>query len=102
MSLGQGLQVETPTGGDKGAGSINLAADIYRNNAVYNNPDYVFEHWATGRIVKFNDNPGVITLAEVEKHARERFHLPRIGREPSGSSPASTCSWRKSRRFSST
>ncbi len=91
MSLGQGVQVGTPTGGDKGAGSINLAADIYRNNAVYNNPDYVLEHWATGRIVKFNDNPGaadypgVVTLAEVEKHARERFHLPRIGREPSGS-----------------
>jgi hypothetical protein len=38
-----GVQVGAPTGGDKGAGTINVAADIYKNNSAYVNPDYVFE-----------------------------------------------------------
>ena len=89
-SIGLGLQVGTPTGGDKGAGTANFAADIYKNNSAYTNPDFVFEHWATGRIEQFanspgaNDYHGLPTLAEVELFIRDKFRLPYIPDTPMG------------------
>lgn len=83
LTIGPGVQVGAPTGGDKGAGTINIAADIYKNNTAYANPDYVLEQWATGRIRTFAKNPGaqgyrLRSLAETEAYARRYCRLPRI------------------------
>jgi hypothetical protein len=80
-----GLVVGAATGGDKGAGSVNAAADIYKNNTAYTNPDYVLEHWATGQIVKFAhkegaaDYDGLRPLPEVKEFVKVNLHLPRFG-----------------------
>lgn len=80
-----GLQIGIPTGGDKGSGTLNVAADVYLNGTAYTNPDYVLEHWATGKIEKFTakagakEYGGLMPLADVELFAREHFHLPRFG-----------------------
>jgi hypothetical protein len=79
-----GIQAGAPTGGSKGLGSANFAADIYKNNTAYTNPDYVLEHWAEGRIVQFLDREGALEytglrpIHEVEAFARSRYVLPRI------------------------
>lgn len=74
-----------PTGGKKGAGTINLAGDVYRNNSAYTNPDYVFEtaYEGTPRSPApegYRFRP----LAEVAQFTREHLHLPGISREASG------------------
>lgn len=87
LTVGAGLQVGAPTGGDKGTGTINLAGDIYKNNTAYTNPDYVLEHWATGRIERFAEKEGaaeysgLMSLSEVEAFARKNLHLPRFGQQ---------------------
>ena len=57
-----GVQVGSPTGGDKGSGTINVAGDIYKNDTAYTNPDYVFERFHgqpvnTARVGKQVDEP---------------------------------------------
>lgn len=85
-----GITVGAPTGGNKGGGTINVATDIYRNNALYAHPDYVFERWATGRIERFTGNPGadrytgLLPLPALEAFVREHYHFPLIPRVPMG------------------
>ncbi|MBI3335120.1 MAG: hypothetical protein HY001_01305 [Candidatus Portnoybacteria bacterium] len=77
-----------PTGGDKGAGTLNVAVDIYKNGTAYTNPDYVFEHFYTGSIVRFADRdgakeyPGLRPLSEVETLTRQMFDLPLMALKP--------------------
>lgn len=90
VTFRNGLLVGSATGGDKGTGTANFAADIYKNNTAYTNPDYVIEKWATGKIEKFKDNEGASgyelpTIEDVEKIMRETFKLPRMTNEPMGS-----------------
>ena len=79
-----------PTGGDKGAGTLNVAGDVYKNNTAYTNPDYVFEHHFTGKIELHKDKPGAAgykglrPLSELEDYVSEHFHLPTISRESAG------------------
>jgi len=81
---GGGVTIGSPTGGDKGAGTLNTAGDIYKNNTAYTSPDYVLEHWATGRIERFADHegaaeyPGLRPLAEVKAFLRTEYTLPEI------------------------
>jgi len=88
---GGGLTVgAAPTGGNKGAGTINLSGDVYKNNQAYINPDYVLEMWQTGKIVRFKDNPGakdykLLSLDKTEKIMRETLRLPRMPDSPLGS-----------------
>lgn len=84
-TLTTGLQIgAAPTGGDKGAGTINVSGDIYKNNTAYTNPDYVFEKWATGTIDKFLDKDGakeykgLRTIEESEEFARSHYALPLV------------------------
>jgi hypothetical protein len=85
-----GVTVGSPTGGDKGAGTINVQTDIYKNNTAYTNPDYVFEHWATGAIVKFAGNEGAATYAgllpldDLERYVRAHYRFPMITDRPVG------------------
>ena len=84
MSLKNGVLVGAPTGGYKGAGTINVAGDIYKNNTAYTNPDYVLEQWATGQISRFRDREGAATydglrpLASVRDYVRAHYALPWI------------------------
>lgn len=77
MTLGLGLQVgAAPTGGDKGAGTINLSGDIYKNNTAYTNPDYVFEAEYGVDTPRARAYAGRLSIGAMEKHVRERHHLP--------------------------
>lgn len=79
------INVGAPTGGDKGVGTVNLQGDIYKNNTAYTNPDYVFEHYYSGSIVKFKSNPGanhytgLMSLTDVESYAKVNYQLPDVG-----------------------
>lgn len=90
MTIRAGLQMGTPTGGDKGTGSINVALDVFKNNSAYLNPDYALEHYFTGKIERFADRPGagdypgLMPLDELEEFVREHWHLPRVPRTPVG------------------
>lgn len=85
MRLDAGLQVgAAPTGGDKGAGTINVSTGIYLNNTAYTNPDYAFEHYYTGAVNKYAGNKGakdycgLMPLKELENYTRENWRFPRI------------------------
>ena len=73
-----------PTGGFVGSGYINVAGGIKLNNTAYNNPDYVLEHWATGRIVQFADRDGAKeyrgrrSLLELEQFTKDHYTLPLV------------------------
>ena len=88
--IGAGMQIGSPTGGDKGIGTINVSSDIYSNNSSYTNPDYAVEHWATGKIEKFSGNqgasdyPGLMPLPMLETFMLANLHLPRVPRESVG------------------
>jgi hypothetical protein len=80
-----GIQVGSPTGGNKGAGTINVDSDIYKNNTAYTNPDAVLEKVFTGKVEihkdsPFADYPGLMSLTEVEAYVKEKFQLPRVGK----------------------
>lgn len=83
---GAGIQVGAPTAGDKGAGTINVQNDIYKNNTAYTNPDYVFERHFKGSIEKFLANPGaksyrgLMPLAKLSKYLRAKLRLPRVSK----------------------
>lgn len=85
-----GIQVGAPTGGDKGAGTINAAGDIYKNNSAYTNPDYVFEHHYLGKVERFITSPGAkdyrgrLPLPQLRAFTREHMRLPGIDNEPMG------------------
>lgn len=90
FTQGGGLQMGTPTGGDKGLGTINVATNIFLNNTAYTNPDYVFEKYYTGTIIKYKDNfgakdyNGLLPLYELEQFVKENLHLPIIHRNTAG------------------
>ena len=83
-SFVSGIQIGSPTGGDKGAGTLNVSGDIYKNNTAYTNPDYVFEHAYTGKIEKFAENPGAssyngrLSLDDLRVYTRKNLRLPGI------------------------
>lgn len=84
-----GYQAGSPTGGDNGVGSINVAADVYKNNSAFTNPDYALESWRDGRIVLHANKPGArnyrrLTLAEVEGYIRANLRLPGVTGKPAG------------------
>lgn len=88
--INAGWEIGAPTGGDKGAGTINAAGDIYKNNSAYTNPDYVFEHYYTGAIERFAQNEGaseyggLLPLTELEAYVRTHFRFPMISDRPMG------------------
>jgi hypothetical protein len=89
VTVYEGVQVGSPTGGDKGAGTINTAADIYKNNSAYTNPDYALEMWRDGQIKQFADNPGAatyhrLTLGEIKAHIVNNLRLPGFSDQPTG------------------
>jgi len=94
MKLYQGLLLQTgagadPTGGDKGAGTMNCAGDVYKNNSAYTNPDYVFEQFYLGTVLESVSDAaktysGLLGFDALASFLRENFHLPGISRDSSG------------------
>ena len=88
MTVQGGMEVGAATGGQLGAGKINVAGGIYLNNTAYTNPDYALERYFTGRIERFADKPGaksyggLMPLHELETYLRDSLRLPGIGDEP--------------------
>lgn len=82
MRITTGVEVGSPTGGDKGSGTINVATNIYLNNTAYTNPDFVLEHFFAGIIERFKDNPGaadyegLIPLDSLRDYLEKHLHLP--------------------------
>ena len=82
MTLYDGVQVGEPTGGDKGPGTINVSGDIYKNDTVYNDPDYVFEKHYTGGIHQHLDKigavgyNGMLSIGELADYTKKHFSLP--------------------------
>jgi hypothetical protein len=80
--IGAGIYNDGVSGGDKGAGTINVSGEIYKNNTAYTNPDYVFEFEYAGKIERFAANPGAsdyggrLSLEDLEAFTREHLHLP--------------------------
>lgn len=87
---GSGMVVGAATGGDKGAGTINVSSNVYKANTAYTNPDYVFEHFYTGKIEIYKSSPGadywrgLPRLDQVEVFVSKNLHLPTIPRTTSG------------------
>lgn len=87
---GSGVQVGSPTGGDKGTGTINTAGDIYKNNTAFTNPKWVLQHFHTGTVDQ--DGPhappiqyaGLPTLDEAEALVRRELELPLMLELPEG------------------
>jgi len=85
-----GVQVGTPAGGDKGTGSINISADIYKNNSPYTNADYVFEKYFTGKIEKFKGNAGAShykglrPFEDIKQFAKSQYELPLVASQKDG------------------
>lgn len=90
LTINNGLQVGSPTGGDKGVGTANFAADIYKNNTAYTNPDYVLEHYYTGKIERFINNEGareyagLMPLDKLREYTKANLRLPGITDKPMG------------------
>jgi len=88
MTVGGAIEVGAPSGGMLGAGTINVQAGIYLNNAAYTNPDFVFEHHFTGRIAQFAEKPrakdyaGLMALDDLAGHVRRTLRLPGIDDRP--------------------
>ena len=84
------MTIGSPAGSFKGAGTLNVAGDIYKNNTAYTNPDYVFEREYTGQIVQFADREGAaayqgrMSLDDLRTHTRTHLRLPGITDDPLG------------------
>ncbi len=87
-----GMTLGTPTGASKGAGTLNATNGMYKNGTAFTNPDFVFEHWVTGAVEKFESNmktlgidyDGLWPLDRVEAYTREHFQLPLMSLLPDG------------------
>jgi hypothetical protein len=68
-------------------GDVNVTGDVRKGGTAYTNPDYVLEHWATGKIEKFadkegaSDYQGLMPLGAVREFAQTNLHLPRFGQK---------------------
>lgn len=88
--LGNGLTMGAPTGGDKGVGTINLAADIYKNNTAYTNPKWALKHYFRGTVDKTGayapsfDYKGLVPLPQLEVLMSKELELPLMLENPDG------------------
>lgn len=78
-----GVSIGAPTGGDKGAGTLNVDGDVYKDGTAYTNPDYVFERAYTGTIDKYANRPGAASyrprsIDEMEDYTQRYHRFPGI------------------------
>jgi len=81
IHFGDGVEVGSPTGGNKGAGTINVSGDIYKNNSAYNNPDWRFEMAQQGFSLRKPLGWRERSLEEIEAYTKQWTHLPGLHRE---------------------
>lgn len=88
LYIGAGLVVGAPTGGDKGAGTINIAGDIYKNNTAYTNPQWALKHYYTGSVDKTGpyappfEYKGLMSLDQHRRFTAANYDLPLMTMEP--------------------
>lgn len=81
VKVGSGMQLGTPTGGDKGAGTLNAVA-VYDDNVLLT--DYVFDYSLDGKInaadlmqaQDFLSNTDVLNIDNFSKFWKDNRHLP--------------------------
>ena len=73
-----GLTVGTPTGGQKGVGTINVSSAYYVNNTALTVPDWVFEMYFLGATYPDRE---LYTLEETSEAIEEDHSLPWITAE---------------------
>lgn len=86
ITIGQtgGIQIGAPTGGDLGNFNVNISSDLYQNNSKFNNPDYVFEKYYTGKIEKYRESEGArfyngpVSLDLNRDFTKQFHHLPGV------------------------
>ena len=84
-TVATGLRVANPTGASTNRAINVISGDIFKAGTAYNNPDYVFERFYTGSIVRFADKDGAAeytglrSLAEMEQYTRQNWALPGFG-----------------------
>lgn len=84
IAMAGGLTAGSPSGGNLGSGTINVASGVYLNNTLYTNPDYVFEKYFTGKIVKFAANKGAsaykapLPLSKLSVYLKANSALPGV------------------------
>ena len=85
-----GIRISGPSGATNNR-AINIeSGDIFKGGSAYTNPAYVFEHWATGQIVRFADRDGASEyhglrpLGDVEQFSRQNYELPIMTLKPEG------------------
>jgi hypothetical protein len=69
---------------NQGAGTINVATNVYKNGTAYTNPHGGFEKAYTGRLDQFADRMAAMGLPEyaplslddLEAYTRKHFHFP--------------------------
>lgn len=82
-----GFVMGAPTGGNKGAGTINIAGDIYKNNTAYTNPQWALKHYFTGAVDTSGpyEAPAWYTgLCSIDEHraiTRATYDLPLMREE---------------------
>jgi hypothetical protein len=88
LRINAGLQIGTPTGGDKGAGTLNVAADIYKNNTAYTNPQWALKHYYTGACDEEGayapgfDYQGLMPLDDHRAFTQKHYDLPLMTQLP--------------------
>src|SRR3990167_5213849 len=83
MTIGAGIVVGAPTGGDKGAGTLNATA-VYDDNVLLT--DYVFDKYFDNKVkdedIKQRGNYTMLSLNEMTKFIEINRHLPTmVGRD---------------------
>jgi hypothetical protein len=82
VQISHSITVNSPTGGDKGAGTINVQAGVFLNGTAYTNPRWVLHHHYRGHVdekgpykppAAYN---GLPSIAEAEEHCRTKYELP--------------------------
>lgn len=78
----EGMAMGSPTGGNQGAGTINVSGDLFKDGTAFTNPDFVLEHYYTGQIVRFINNPGakqykgILSIDDMMKYTKKHYKLP--------------------------
>lgn len=81
------VQVNNGAVADTGAGTINVKTNVYKDGMAYINPDYVLEHYFTGKS-DHPEYPGLMNLKKVLELAQEDHYLPQLDYMKLHDSPA--------------
>ena len=66
-------------------GNLTVKRELFKEDSLYNNPDFVLEHWAHGSSKQKPSYSGLMSLPKLESFLRREIHLPAVDNSrPSG------------------